>query len=114
MTRAAPSSMQPEITFRDMPPSSALEATIQEWVGKLEHLCPLHRCTVVIEQPHKHGSVQSRSFQVHLTITVSGREIAVTRPAHHNAYFAVADTFRAGRRQLVDFMAQRRESRPVA
>ncbi len=102
-----------EITFRDMPSSSALEAAVHDWASRVEHVVPIQHCAVVIERPqkhHRHGS----PFQVHVTLTIPGREIAVThttRPEHEDPYLAVSDAFRAARHQLLDFVGQRRDAR---
>ena len=102
-----------EITFHDMAASPALESSINEWTAKLEHINPLQRCAVTIDMPHKHHR-HGRTFRVQLTVTLPGHAIAVTRTGHDNAHLAVSDAFRAARRQLIDFLAQRREARPVA
>lgn len=104
--------MQTDITFRGMSRSPALEATIHEWVGKLEHISPVDRCSVVIEMPHKHQR-QGRTFRVRLDVVVPGKSISVNRPESDNAYLALADAFRTARRQLVDFLATRRDARPA-
>ena len=103
-----------EITFRDMSPSPALVATIDAWVRKLDEVTPLNRCAVVVEKPHKrrrHGA----PFAIHLDITIPGHEIVVSRDRQSpkNPYIAVADAFRAARRQLKDFVTQRRDARPA-
>lgn len=104
-----------EITFRDMPSSSALEASIHEWASRLERVAPIQRCTVVIERPNKHHR-HGMPFQISLTVSTPGREIVVShadRAEHEDPYLAVSDAFRAARRQLLDFVAQRREARPA-
>jgi ribosome-associated translation inhibitor RaiA len=105
-----------EITFRDMTPSAGLETFIGDWAARLERVLPLQRCTVVIEHPHNHHR-HGTPFQIHLSISIPGREIAVSHAAraeHEDPYRAVSDAFRAARRQLLDFVAQRREARPLA
>jgi hypothetical protein len=103
---------QADITFRDMAPSGALEASINEWISKLEHITPVQRCGVVIEMPHKHHR-HGPKFRVRLDVAVPGRSISVSRPEHDSAHLAVADAFRAARRQLVEFLATRRDARPA-
>jgi len=105
-----------EITFRNMEPSPALDQSVREWARRLDHVLPLQRCTVVVEAPrahHRHGT----PFQVHLSITIPGHNIAVThgdRPEYQDPYLAVSDAFRAAKRQLLEFVAQRRDARPTA
>jgi ribosome-associated translation inhibitor RaiA len=94
-----------DITFRGMDRSLALEASIHRWVDRLEHVHGgVHRCAVVVEQPHHHHQT-GNCFQVRVDVSVPGREVVVSHdpardPAHENAYAAVADAFRAARRQL--------------
>lgn len=104
--------MSPEITFRDMERSEALEVWIQEWVGKLEQLSTIDNCHVTVEMPHKHQ--RHHTFRVQVTVTIPGHTIAVCRPTFDDAYVAIAEAFRTVRRQLLDFLAQRRDARPVA
>jgi hypothetical protein len=96
-----------DVTFRGMSPSASVERSIDSWVARLEHRYGrIQRCSVVVDQPHHHHR-HGNSFHIHLDLTVPGREIAVSRePArsfdHENVYVAVADAFRAARRQLQD------------
>jgi hypothetical protein len=103
-----------DITFRDMPSSPALEATIDHWARKLDEMAPLQRCVVVVEKPHKNHK-PTAPFVVHLDITIPGHEIAVSSERHsqRDPYVAVSDAFRIARRQLQDFINQRREARPT-
>jgi ribosome-associated translation inhibitor RaiA len=94
-----------EVTFRGMTPSPAVQAAIEEWVGRLEHTHGrIQHCAVVVAQPHQHRR-HGKLFHVHVDVTFPGGDIAVSRePArsseHENVYVAVADAFRAARRQL--------------
>lgn len=100
-----------EITFRDMTPSPALETAIESRVRRLGELFDLVRCTVVVEQPHKHQR-RGRTFHVQLAITVPGGEVVVSRddaPGHVDPYLTVADAFRLARRRLQGFIESRRE-----
>lgn len=102
-----------DITFRDLETSPALAANIRTWADKLESLFAIQRCAVVLEKPHKHRH-RGSDFTIHLAITIPGHEVAVTRAGSQtDPYAAVAEAFRAARRQLVDFTAQRREARPA-
>lgn len=96
-----------QITFRDMPPSEAVEANIKEKVQKLEHFADnITSCRVVLEAPHKHQH-KGQLFSVHIDITLPGKEIVVSRHpdahhAHEDVYVAIRDAFNAARRQLED------------
>lgn len=102
-----------EIRFRHMTPSPALEANIRERAEKLEDFCDqLMRCRVLVEVPHKHRS-QGRLFRATVYLTVPGREIVASRgsdddPRHEDPYAAVHDAFDEVRRELQDYVRQRR------
>ncbi|MEJ2452082.1 MAG: HPF/RaiA family ribosome-associated protein [Gammaproteobacteria bacterium] len=102
-----------QITYRDMPPSEAVDAIIRERVQKLEHFTDnITSCRVVIEAPHKrhhHGKL----FSIHIDITLPGHEIVVARQpdehhAHEDIYVAIRDAFDAARRQLEDHSRRHR------
>ena len=96
-----------EITFHEMLPSDAVESAIQRWVARFEHMnSRIVRCHVVVDQPHKHHR-QGREFEIHLVLSVPGEDIAA-RVRHEDVYVAIADAFRAARRQLKDQVEVRR------
>jgi len=96
-----------EITFRSFPPSAAVERAIHRWVDRLEQVFGrITSCRVVIEVPHRHVG-QGRTFHVRVDLAVPDHTISVGRDpgrdhAHEDVYVAVADAFRAARRQLQD------------
>lgn len=102
-----------QITFRDLPPSDALEAAIREKAQKLEQFHDrIMGCRVMIEAPHQHRS-KGKLYHVRIDITVPGDELVVNRaPAKHHshsdAYVAIRDAFEAARRQLENYAARRR------
>jgi ribosome-associated translation inhibitor RaiA len=95
------------ITFLGMARSSAVEAQIQRWVDKLDRAYGrILRCAVWIEQPHTSGR-KGNAFRVRVELAVPGDTLVVSHdpgldPAHENVYAAIADAFRAARRQLQD------------
>jgi ribosome-associated translation inhibitor RaiA len=102
-----------DLTFRDMPPSDAVTADVRRWVDHLERFADrVQRCTVVIERPHqshRHG----QQFHVRIELSVPDHPIEVARDpqrdgAHEDIYVAIADAFRAARRQLQDHAQIRR------
>jgi hypothetical protein len=101
-----------EVTFRGMSPSPTVEASIQRWIHRLErNVGGIEHCSVVIDQPHRHGR-QGNRFHVRLGLHVAGRDIAVARDPerdgrHENLYVAIADAFRAARRQILDYSEMR-------
>lgn len=98
-----------EVTFHDLDHSDSVEAAIHRWVARLEHVHDrIVRCNVKVEQPHKshrHG----REFEVHVVLEWWGENIATSRHRHEDIYVAIADAFRASRRQLLDQLDTRRE-----
>ena len=103
----------PQITFRDLAPSPAVEALILKEVDKLERFH--HRitsCRVVVEAPHRRRR-KGRLHHVRVELTLPGGEVAVHREAqekhaHENVDVAVRDAFRAVRRELKNFARKRR------
>lgn len=98
-----------ELTFHEIPHSDAVEAAVQRWVVRLEHLHDrIVRCHVKIEQPHK-SQRHGREFEVHVVLEIPGNDIAVSKVRHEDIYVAIADAFRAARRQLLDQLEHRRD-----
>jgi len=101
------------ITFRNMPPSAAIEAAIREKAAKLDHFYErIMACNVTVIAPHKHQH-KGKIYQVHIDITVPNGEVVVSRDnhqnhAHEDAYVAIRDAFNAAKRQLEDFARRQR------
>lgn len=102
-----------EITFHELPYSDAVEASIQRWVARLQHISDrISRCRVFVMQPHRRQRT-GKDFEIHVHLAVPGGEIAASHIHNEDVYVAVADAFRAARRQLLDLRALRRShSRP--
>lgn len=98
-----------EVTFRGMTPSPAVEASIHRWIDRLErNVGGIEHCSVVIDQPHRHAR-HGNAFHVRVGLHVSGRDIAVAREPdrdgrHEDVYVAIADAFRAARRQILHYV----------
>jgi ribosomal subunit interface protein len=91
--------MQVATTFRDMTPSPALQAAVERWAERLGQLSRrIVACHVSVEKPHRHHTHGS-GFQINVVVTVPGAHIASSQ-IHLDPYVAVADAFRAARRQL--------------
>jgi len=68
-----------KITFRDMPLSKAVEATIREKAAKLESFYDrIMSCRVMVEAPHRHHH-KGKAYQVRIDITVPGGELVINR-----------------------------------
>lgn len=100
--------LNPEITFRGLPHSDALEADIRQKIDKLDRFFEhVMSCRVVVESGHRHHH-QGNLYHVRVLLTVPGRELVVSRDpaghqAHEDPFVAVRDAFDAARRQLEDY-----------
>ncbi len=110
-----------EIAFHSLPPSDALDAEIRKRVAKLEKFFPrLIGCRVSVEALHNQHQT-GNLYEVHIVLSVPGRDIAVTREphkakqryAHPDAYVSVREAFEAAERQLGQFKERRRDA-PVS
>ena len=96
-----------QITFRHMEPSPALEARIRQRADELDRFSDrIIGCRVVVEYGNRRHH-QGNLFEVHIDLTLPGREIVVGRDAgaghaHEDAHVAVRDAFDAARRVLED------------
>jgi len=103
----------PDISFRDIAPSDAIEERIRGRIDKLERMYGrIVGCQVVVEAPHRRQR-QGKVFRVRVHVTVPGGEIVAGRdPAQHQAYedvyVAVRDAFDAVERRLEDHARKQR------
>lgn len=100
-----------DIAFHNMDGSPALEAEIRDHVAKLEERYGhLIGCRVSVEALHKQHRT-GNPFEVHITLSVPGRDLAVSREPHHarerhgpgDLQGALRDAFHAAERQLKHF-----------
>ena len=102
-----------QITFRNMPPSNAIEENIREKAAKLDSLFDgIMGCRVIVEAPHRHHH-KGTIFNVRIDLKVKHGEIVVGRdPAHDHAhedlYVAIRDAFDVARRLLQDYVRKQR------
>ncbi|MEB3357232.1 MAG: HPF/RaiA family ribosome-associated protein [Synechococcales bacterium] len=106
-----------EVSYRGVEKTDALDALIQEKVGKLEEVCSqLSSCRIGVEKTHVHPDSGS-PYRVRIDMTVPpGHELAATKnPGEGTQYVpletVIRDTFDAARRQLVEL--NRREQDEV-
>jgi ribosomal subunit interface protein len=90
-----------QITFRDMPPSEALETRIRDKAAKLGKFhSHITSCRVTVEESHRHQN-QGRHFGVKVEVHVPGGHPVVASLKHdEDAYVALRDAFGAVRRRL--------------
>ncbi len=98
-----------QITFRDMPPSEALETRIRDKVAKLEKFHPhITSCRVTVEESHRHQN-QGRHFGVKVEVHVPGGQPVVASLKHdEDVYVAVRDALGAVRRRLEEGLRETR------
>lgn len=107
-----------EVTFRNVQPSSAVEADIREKAEKLKGFSDcITSARVVVEMPHRRHR-QGKLFHVCVDVRVPGRVLVVNRdPAGHHAYedvyVAIRDAFDGVKRQLEEYLRELRESPKV-
>ena len=100
-----------QISFRDIPHSDAVEASIREHAEKLDQFYDsIMSCRVMVEAPHIHKQ-HGNLYHIRIELTVPGKELVANRaPAEHHAhediYVAIRDAFNAMRRQLQDYKRQ--------
>ena len=101
--------MKPQITYRGLDHSPALDARIVEQTSKLEDLHPkITMCHVVVDELDKHKR-KGNLFEVRIDLHVPGREIA-THAQHEDPYTAATNAFDHMYRQLEeDIRIQRGE-----
>ena len=105
--------LTPEITFRGLESTPALETKVRERVDRLDRLhARIMGCRVAIESHHRHQH-KGKLYHVRIDLTVPGDELVVSRApeanhAHEDAYVAIRDAFDAMERQLESFAGRRR------
>ena len=120
-----------QITFRNIPPSPAVEARVRKEVEKLERYYDrITRCRVMIEAPHRHQK-WGMPFRLRIDLGVPHGEIVVKHEpslrtelahsesgrrfkhfeadgAHRDLYVTIRDAFDVARRQLEDHVRRLR------
>jgi ribosomal subunit interface protein len=92
------------ITFRDFPPSDAIEARIRERVAKLEEFHGRAiACRVAVEAAKRRH--KATEYQVRIDLTLPGEELVVShdhadRKPADDIYVAIRDAFDAMERQI--------------
>lgn len=100
--------LKPQVTFKDVPPSEAIESNILEKAAKLErYYNRIMGCRVAVEavQQRRH---QGKLYSVRIDLTVPGSEIVVNKILNEDLYVAIRDAFDAARRKLEAFAEKQR------
>jgi ribosomal subunit interface protein len=89
-----------QVTFRNIPPSEAIETHIKEKAAKLDRFYDrIMSCRVVVDRTQQRQR-QGKLFGVRIDITVPRKELAVTREENEDVYVAIRDAFDAVCRRL--------------
>jgi ribosomal subunit interface protein len=97
-----------QVTFRDMPPSDAVETRIREKADKLNRFYDrIMGCRVVIEMPQRHKH-QGKLHTIRIDLTVPGAELVANHTEDEDVYVAIRDAFTAITRQLEDYARRQR------
>ncbi|HVA14554.1 MAG TPA: HPF/RaiA family ribosome-associated protein [Stellaceae bacterium] len=102
-----------QVTFRKMPPSSAVRERIRERAGKLEQFYQrVAGCRVVVEAPHRHHH-KGKLYAIAVEVKVPGATLAShrnpgQRHEHEDIYVALRDSFDSIERQIEDFARRKR------
>jgi cold shock CspA family protein len=105
----------PDVTYRNVPKTDAIESLVQEKIGKLEQFCDyMNSCRVAVEKVHDHPNSGS-PYRVRIDMTIPpSHELVVSRnPGEGNQYepleTVIRDAFDAARRQLVELVERQRD-----
>lgn len=109
--------IKPEITYRNIDKTEAIDNLIQEKIGKLEQFCDyMNSCHVVVEKANENPSSGS-PYRVSIDITVPhSREIAVVESPDTGKQYSpletvIRDAFEAARRQVVSLSNEQQRVR---
>lgn len=108
--------ISPEITYRNVEKTNAIDTLIQEKIAKLELVCNyINSCHIAIEKTHDRPRSGS-PYRVRIDMTVPpGHEIvAESNPGESNQYdpldAVIRDAFNAARQQLIKLSERQQES----
>ena len=100
--------IDPQITYRGMQSSPALDARIREQVARLEEFHPnITSCHVIVVEADRHKS-KGNHFEVHVDLHVPHREIVATLQEHEDPYVALSQAFDVVVRQLEEDIERKR------
>lgn len=94
-----------QITFRDIDPTDAIKARIEERSEKLERIFNrITGCRVVVSAPHHHQH-KGRLYHVQIDLTLPGGPLVARtnqqdKHAHEDVYVAIRDAFDAMEKRL--------------
>ncbi|MBE9043221.1 HPF/RaiA family ribosome-associated protein [Pleurocapsales cyanobacterium LEGE 10410] len=109
----------PEITYRNLERTPAIDNLIQEKIAKLEQFCDyMNSCRIVVEKD-KDSPISGSPYRVSIDITIPhSREIAVVENPDTGKQYTpletvIRDAFEAARRQIVSISTEQQGERKV-
>lgn len=97
-----------QITARDFDLTEPIETLIREKAEKLDQLYDrITRCRVILEAPHRRQQ-KGILYNVHIEISVPGKEIVIKKEAHEDLYVAVGNAFETAGRRLLEYTSRQR------
>ena len=97
-----------QIMFRQMEPSIEVETKIRERCHKLEQFAEYITCCRIIIDALSRPQQQDGVYQVSMHLTLLGGELNVRQQPHKDVYVAIRAAFDNTRRQLEEYIRQRR------
>jgi len=98
----------PQITYRGMEPSPAMDSKIVEYAQKLEEFHPkVTKCHVIVDMRDRHKS-KGNHYEVRIDAHVPGREIVASLKEHIDPYVAMHEAFEVMYRQLGEDIRKKR------
>ncbi|MBD3881421.1 HPF/RaiA family ribosome-associated protein [Phormidium tenue FACHB-886] len=108
--------VSPEVTYREVEKTAAIDNLIQEKIAKLERLCSyISNCQIAVEKQHdRPRSGSPYRVRIDLTVPPSHELVADSSPSTEEQYVAldrvIRDAFSKMERQLKDLTQKQRES----
>lgn len=97
-----------QITARDFDLTEPIETLIRQKAEKLGQLYDrITRCRVILESPHRHQQ-KGVLYNVHVEISVPGKELVVKKEPHEDLYVSIGNAFETAQRQLVEYATRKR------
>ena len=104
--------LTPQITFRGISSSAALEAALHKHIEKLETFYDrIMNCRIMVETSHRHH--QGNLYHIRIDLTVPGGELVVNRSSsehqeYEDIYAAIRDAFHATEQELKNYAQRQR------
>lgn len=100
--------IEPQITYRGMEHSPALDARIRELCNKLEEFHPkITSCHVVVDEVDRHKQ-KGNHFEVRVDLHIPHKEVVASLKEHEDPYVALHDAFHVVMRKLDEDLDRQR------